>query len=181
MSASGALLADATMVFAGVLVISGAAKLGSAGATSRALEAVGLPHQPLAVRGLAAVEIEVGTWSIVAPSELSQMSLAAIYISFAGYIAAVMMGGYEIPSCGCFGVADTKPGVVHLVWNTIAAVVCLTAALAVRSSLASSFRSDALAGLTLAAMLAEAMLLATALLTTWPDTLEIHAPSNRRP
>ena len=53
---------------------------------------------------------------------------AAAYLAFAAFVAAALLSGSPLQSCGCFGQRETPPSVVHLVANVTAAVVLLIAA-----------------------------------------------------
>jgi len=79
---SGPILA----VAAGVLVVSGAAKLRRPAAAAEALAAVGLPGGVAAVRGLALAEIVVGLACLIDPVPAAAAALALLYLALAAFV-----------------------------------------------------------------------------------------------
>ena len=103
-----------------VLAAAGALKLRDPVPTAGALRAVGWPSAPPLVRGLGAVEVAAGATGLVVGGIAGAVAVGALYAGFAVFIVVALRRTTPLQSCGCFGQADTPPGVRHL-------VVCLAA------------------------------------------------------
>src|SRR5262245_45815146 len=101
---SGPILA----VAAGVLVVSGVAKMRRPAPAAEAISAVGLPGGISAVRCLAAAEILVGLVCLIAPSRAAAAGLAVLYLALAGFVLAAWRLPEPPASCGCMG-SDSDP------------------------------------------------------------------------
>lgn len=115
------------LVAAGVLAVAGLAKLRSPGGARRALDAVGLPASPIAVRLLGAIELGLAIGCIASPSMTTALLLAGAFGLFAGFVGYLLVRRIEVPTCGCFGERDTPPSVVHVAFNIGAAGAALLA------------------------------------------------------
>ncbi len=95
----GALLGP-VLVAAGVLCVSGAAKLRAPRPAAGALATLGLPGSALLVRLLSALELGLGASVLIAPVRPLVAILAAAYVAFAGAALTLMRRRAD---CGCFG------------------------------------------------------------------------------
>jgi uncharacterized membrane protein YphA (DoxX/SURF4 family) len=102
---SGPILA----VAAGVLVVSGFAKLRRPVPAAEAVRAVGLPGGVAFVRVLAVIEIAVGAICLIDPVPIASGALAVLYLA----LAAFVMLAWRLPeppaSCGCMGTDEDPP------------------------------------------------------------------------
>lgn len=105
-----------------VLAAAGAAKLWRPDDTARALYVAGLPHDRRLVRVGAAAEIAVAAAAVAIPGRWTGGLVSAAYAAFALFVAAALVKGWPLSSCGCFGRPDARPGYPHLVLNAAAAV-----------------------------------------------------------
>ena len=99
---------------AGLLVVSGAAKLARPTTTTRALRVVGIPASDGAVRGLGGIEAIVGLGTLTIAGRWWSAATALLYFGFATFVVVALWRGTPLASCGCFGAADTPPTLVHV-------------------------------------------------------------------
>lgn len=111
---------------AGVLCVSGAAKLRSPGATVPALALLGLPARRALVRALAVVELALGLVAIIAPGVLTAALVALAYAGFAAVAARLTALRAD---CGCFGESGASASPVQSILSAALAVVAAAAAL----------------------------------------------------
>lgn len=104
---------------AGLVVVSGMAKLRHPNPAGRALASVRLPSGSWTVRGIGLAEMAIGTWCLFAPSPAAAISLCVLYAAFAVFLAVLM--GAQGASCGCLGKLETPPNVPHLALDAAAA------------------------------------------------------------
>ena len=97
-----------------LLVAAGVPKLKDPLPLVRALRSVSLPANRLAVRLIAAGEVLVGIFALVAPGRASATLLALAYIAFTGFVLLALRRGGVLGSCGCFGRPDTAPSRTHV-------------------------------------------------------------------
>lgn len=116
-----AALAGPYLAAAGVLCVSGAAKLRSPAPAARA---VGVP--PWLVRLAAGAELALGVWAAAAPSAPSALAMTFAYLGFAA-LALVLSRRHA--ACGCFGESDTPASVAQALLS-VAIAACLAAAAA---------------------------------------------------
>ena len=115
---SGPILA----VAAGVLVVSGAAKLRRPMPAAQAVTAVGLPGGVAAVRSLAVVEIAVGLACLIDPVPAAAAALGLLYLVLAGFVVISWRLPEPLPSCGCMGTdRDPPPHPLHAAVNVVLA------------------------------------------------------------
>jgi hypothetical protein len=119
----------AVLVAALLLVWAGVAKAWSPAGTGRALRSVGLPSADRSVRALAGVEAVIGAGAVLAGGAFD-VAMAVSYAGFAVWIAVALRRRWPLSSCGCFGVADARPTVAHLLADSVLAGVALAAAVA---------------------------------------------------
>ncbi len=111
-----------------VLVISGAAKVHAPDAATAALAAVSLPPATSLVRFVGAAEIVLGAVALLAGGRIAAIGVALAYAAFA-VVALRMSRDADARSCGCFGNAGARPGILHVAVNVaIAALAALAAA-----------------------------------------------------
>jgi hypothetical protein len=129
---SGALTGP-LLAAAGVLLVSGAAKLRAPGPTTAALATAGLPARSWLVRLLAVGETVAGAAALLAPGRASAALLALAYTGLAG---AALVLARRRAACGCFGESDTPAS---------GAQAAMSAALAVLAALAIGWPAHGLA------------------------------------
>jgi hypothetical protein len=115
------------LLAAGLLLVSGAAKLWQPRAAASALRALGLPAAPTAVRLVAALELAVGSWCVVDP-RAGAPAAGVVYLAFAAVAATELRRG-GIGSCGCLGAVEIPPSRLRLVLVVAFAGVSFAAAL----------------------------------------------------
>jgi methylamine utilization protein MauE len=96
---------------AGLLCISGVAKLRTPQPASAALGILGFPAGPLLVRAAATVELCVGGLALAAGGRAAALVLAVVYAGFAGLTVRL---GEQRAACGCFGAGDAPSGRAQL-------------------------------------------------------------------
>ena len=85
-----------------------------------ALEALNLPHHWNLLRALGIFELTVAVSVVVVGGVVPTGLLAALYGGFAVFTVVALQSDTPLSSCGCFGRADTPPGIAHLSVNTLA-------------------------------------------------------------
>jgi hypothetical protein len=118
------------LVAAALLVVSGVAKLRSVEPTRNALRAAGLPAPASAVVVLAAAEIAAGSTAVVTLGRPAAVTVASLYVGFAGFVVLARLRGGPDASCGCFGRREGPVGSVHLLTTLALATVASLAAVA---------------------------------------------------
>jgi hypothetical protein len=111
-----------------VLAVAGWLKLKSPQATARAFRAARLPFGPALVRAIGLFEITVAALSIWVGGTIPLLLLAGAYWLFASYLGVALVHRPDLP-CGCFGGDEAPPSRAHLVFNLVAGVTALSAAL----------------------------------------------------
>lgn len=164
-------------VAAGLLVAAGVTKILRPLSTARAMYAAGLPGRVTLVRGLGIAEVGVGIWFLLAPSAFAGGTLAAMYLSFAGFVGFLLVARPEAASCGCAGAGDVPPSLVHLVLNIVAAATASAAAFDPPAGLVRTLGSLGPASVPFALGLLTAAVLSVAAVTDLPPALA----SYRRP
>ncbi len=124
-----AALAGPFIVTAALLGAGGALKVARPAATAGALKQMGIPASETAVRVGAAAELAVATAAIVDGSRPFAALVAASYLAFAAFVLGALRRNVPLSSCGCFGVEDTPPTLVHLAVNLTAAATAGAVAL----------------------------------------------------
>ena len=108
-----------------VLVVAGIAKLRAPAPAAGALSELGLQTAAPATRALAAGEIALGVWALVAPTSIAALALACCYASFS--VTAWLLAGRRA-ACGCFGEADFPASRAQALLSAVLAVACAAAA-----------------------------------------------------
>jgi len=170
---SGPILA----VAAGVLVVSGAAKLRRPVAAAEALAAVGLPGGVAAVRGLALAEIVVGLACLIDPVPAAAAALALLYLALAAFVVRAWRLPEPLASCGCMGGdRDPPPHPLHAAINVVLAGAGVLAVLAPAAGVGSLAADAPLLALPLLAGLACGVALVRAALETLPAVALAYTP-----
>lgn len=110
---------------AGVLCVSGVAKLRSPGPARQALVLLGLPSRRGLVRGLAAAELGLGAAGLTAPGTVTGLLVALAYATFA--VVAARLAALRA-SCGCFGESQGAASPVQSWLSAALAALALAAA-----------------------------------------------------
>lgn len=116
-----AILAGPFLVSAALLAAGGAAKVVTPATTARAVGEMGLRVSPTVVRVGAAVELGIAAGALAGAGRAFATLVALSYLGFAAFVGLALVRHVPIASCGCFGVQDTPPTAVHLVFNLAAA------------------------------------------------------------
>jgi hypothetical protein len=111
-----------------VMCVAAIAKARAPGTAVSALDALGLPAGALLVRVLAAAELALGVWCLLAPGPLNGAIMAAAY---AGFCLLALLLARRHASCGCFGDHETPASAAQA---TISAALSLLAFLAAVSA-----------------------------------------------
>jgi hypothetical protein len=109
---------------AGILVVSGVAKVRSPRPAAESLLAIGVPVGAWMVRVLAVAEIVLGVAAILRPTPAVAFAVASAYVLFA-VAASLFLWSPRVRSCGCMGDRAVPPSVLHVVIN-LAAAAALT-------------------------------------------------------
>jgi hypothetical protein len=121
-------LSGPVFVLTALLALAGAFKICRPAPTAGALRAMRLPSRLSYVRLLGAGELTLGLTALVTGARPLLALVAALYLAFATFVAAALLSGAPLQSCGCFGQRETPPTTIHLAANLVAAVVLLVAA-----------------------------------------------------
>jgi Methylamine utilisation protein MauE len=113
---------------AGILVVSGVAKVRSPRPAAESLFANGVPVGAWMVRLLAVAEIVLGLAAILRPRPAVAFAVAGAYVLFA-VAASLFLWSPRVRSCGCMGDRAVPPSVLHVVMNLAAAAFAAAAAL----------------------------------------------------
>jgi hypothetical protein len=111
-----------------LVVLGGAAKIRRPPAASEALASVHLPSRWWEVRVLGLIEVGLGLWVLLAPGTISALALATLYLGFAAFLTALIVGRVPAASCGCVGQAGAPPSFLHVGLDLAAAAVAIAAA-----------------------------------------------------
>lgn len=110
-----------------LLLIAGIQKIFDPTSTSGALRAAGLPSRRILVRTLGGVEVVVVAAWLVSGGRLPALAAALLYAGFAWFVVNALVRKLPISSCGCLGSTETPPTVIHVVMNTFAVAMLLSA------------------------------------------------------
>jgi hypothetical protein len=122
-------LLPAFLTAAGVLAISGVAKVRSPSAAAEALAVAGLRTKPIVIRLLGVGEVALAAACAVRPAAGTALALAGAYLAFALLTARVMRRSRGAAPCGCFGDERAVASWWHLSLNLAAAAVALAVAI----------------------------------------------------
>ncbi|WP_436792527.1 MauE/DoxX family redox-associated membrane protein [Actinospongicola halichondriae] len=118
-------------LFALLLVISGADKIGDPTAANTAMREAGLVGKrrawSAAGRALGAVEVVVGAAVLAFGGVVPALAMAAVFLGFGVFLVVLQRRAAGV-SCGCFGSSSAPPGISHLVIDVAAAATGLVAA-----------------------------------------------------
>src|SRR2546423_9795593 len=107
-----AVLGAPFLAAAGVLCVSGAAKLRAPRAAVPALASLGLQARAWFVALIAAGELGLGLGAVLAPGRLLALLIAAAYAGFGVVVARLVS---LRASCGCFGESEAAASPVQVV------------------------------------------------------------------
>ena len=170
---SGPILA----VAAGVLVVSGFAKLRRPVPAAEAVRAVGLPGGVASVRALAVVETAVGAICLIHPVPLAAGALAVLYLALAGFVLLAWRLPEPPASCGCMGTdEDPPPHPLHAAIDVLLACAGVLAAVSPAAGVGSMVADAPALALPLLAGLACGVVLVRAALETLPAVILAYAP-----
>jgi uncharacterized membrane protein YphA (DoxX/SURF4 family) len=119
----------AAAIFSLLLILTGIAKLRRPSDTARALRSMNIPVPRLTTTLVASVEVSVGTGALVLGSSLFLGMQGGLYAVFLAWVAAALVKGVPIASCGCLGREDTPPYWGHLILNGIGVAASAAAAI----------------------------------------------------
>jgi hypothetical protein len=141
------LIAPPFFLAACLVVLGGAAKIRRPRAASEALASVHLPSRWWEVRVLGLIEVGLGLWVLLAPGTISALALAALYLAFAGFLTALIVGPVPAPSCGCVGQNTGPPSFLHVGLDLAAAGAAIAAATTTVPSLGAVLADQPLFGI----------------------------------
>ena len=118
-------LAGPYVAAAALLVLAGVPKVRDPMPLVRALRSAGWPSGRGLVRLVAVVETAIGLLALAVPSRPTGLLLAMSYAVFTVFVVVALRRGGVLASCGCFGKADTPPGLPHAVLTGAAVLVGL--------------------------------------------------------
>ncbi len=174
-SAAGPLMAAALL-----LAAAGALKMFEPAPTRVALRTAGLPGTALVVRGIAAGEIAVATYTIGWGGQLAAALTALIYLGFAAFSWRVMTTSRGRASCGCFGASDAPITRLHVGVNLVVVAVGIWAMVDPVAGVARQIDATPLAGLPFLAFTVMLAWLLQVALTTLPELQAAATPRRRR-
>ena len=141
-----AALSGPFLAAAGVLCVSGAAKLRSPRAAVPALALLGLPPRRWFVRLIAAGELALGVAGLAAPGRVVALLSAIAYVGFAVVAARLVVLRAD---CGCFGESGSVASPVQSLLIAALAAVALAAAISPPGGLGWLLQRPAATALTL--------------------------------
>ena len=115
-------------VFAGLLVLTGIAKLVRPTDTARAIRTLGVPGSLTLTYLLAVMEVSIGALVLVTLEPLWFALQAILYASFLLWVVWAIRTDAPLASCGCLGRDDTPPYWGHTLVNALGFAVSLLAA-----------------------------------------------------
>jgi len=173
-------LAPPFFVAAGLLAVSGLAKLRHPRPTAKAMYAAGLPGSSnLTARTLGGGELLIGVLALARPVPLIVWALAAMYLLFAGFLGYLIWARPGSTSCGCAGEREVPPNVIHLGLDAVAAVLAGSVALNGVPNLAAFTIELGWAGVPFLAGLIATGVSATVVATELPAALAAYRPPPR--
>lgn len=176
-SMPGVIVLGPAWIAAVVLGAAGVGKVVRPGAAVEALRVLRLPHSPLAVRLLGAIETLVALAAVVLGGWVWAV-VAAAYLVLAGAaerlrraaLAAARGDGGAVAGCGCFGRSSAPVGLTHVLVDVLAALVAAATAWSGAGSLRSVWPELPVAGLAHVLLVGTGALAVVALLTVLPET-----------
>lgn len=119
-------------LFAVLLIVSGADKIGAPGPSTKAMNAASLFGDrrlgTWAGRSLGVVEVAVGGAVVAFGGVASAIAMAAVFGGFGLFLVLLQRRAADV-SCGCFGASDAPPGAIHILIDLAAASTAVVAAL----------------------------------------------------
>jgi hypothetical protein len=111
-----------------LLALAGGAKLARPEPTAGALRSIGLPSHRVVAQGLGLAELVIGAAALAFGGPIPAIGVGLAYLAFSGFVVVALRRGGSVASCGCFGVEDSPPTLVHLVLDLTATGVAFAAA-----------------------------------------------------
>ncbi|MEZ5099204.1 MAG: hypothetical protein R3C15_05260 [Thermoleophilia bacterium] len=161
---------------AGLLLVSGIAKLRRPDAAADVLASFRVPGGRHAARAVGAAELGLAAWAIAAPDRAAAVAVCAAYALFAVVAAALVARTVPLASCGCLGETRTPPSVVHVLLNVACAGVAAVAVAAPPPALDELLPSLPLGGAPFVLGVLAATWLAVAVLAHLPQALAAYRP-----
>lgn len=159
-----------------VLGVAGIAKLAQQKTALAALAEIGIRRtgRPVLL-GLAGLEVGASIGVLVTPSAVPAFLAAALYATFAAFVALLLFQGKTNISCGCFGQAAVPLHWTHVGVNLAFAAVCVLAAWTSTAPMLTVVNEWSISSVTLALGAVAAAYLTYAVLTLVPS-LEVARP-----
>jgi uncharacterized membrane protein YphA (DoxX/SURF4 family) len=110
---------------AGLLCVSGVAKLRAPGTAAQAVRTLGLPAGAAVIRLAAAGELALGALALIAAGRLTAAVVGAVY---AGFAALTVVLARRRAACGCFGSDEAPAGRTQMLLSIALALLCAAAA-----------------------------------------------------
>ncbi len=138
-------------LFAVLLVISGADKIGDPGPATTAMTEAGLvgPRRlgAWAGRALGVVEVVVGAAVLALGGAATALAMALVFLGFGVFLVVLQRRAAGV-SCGCFGSSSAPPGISHLAIDAAAVVTGIVAAMTTAPDLTAVLDEGAVAFVT---------------------------------
>jgi hypothetical protein len=158
------LLTGVVQILAMVIAVGGVTKVVSPDAFAQTLRTLRLPGGRGLARVTGVAEIAIGAAAVWLGGSIAALAVAALYAAFAVAVIAARRAGAE--SCGCFGSVAAPPSTVHVVVNSVSAVLALAAAAVGTLGLPETLADQPLAGVPYLVMLAIGVWLTVTIDTT---------------
>jgi hypothetical protein len=121
-------------VASALLVLAGVTKLRDPSSLVRVLRQARVVSSRAIVKAFGSLEVAAGTAALIRPGFLTGVAVAALYVTFSGFLLWVLVERVPVTSCGCLGARETPPSVVHLVLNVCAAAAAAAVAAGITPS-----------------------------------------------
>jgi hypothetical protein len=104
-----------------LLLAAGAGKAVDPTRTAGALAALGWPSSPAVVRAGAVAEAGLGALGLVVGGTVVAALVAVSFAGFTVFVAAALLSGTPVGTCGCFARDDTPPRPLHVAVDALLA------------------------------------------------------------
>ncbi len=174
-------LAGPVAVAALVLAVGGVYKLRDPGPTASMFATLGLPASPVLVRFVGAVEIAAGATAFLVGGPVATGTVAVLFTAFTLITLRLVRLGDAAASCGCFGRLSSRPSLVHVGVDAVAAGVAAVGAVTGTPGFVELQPDLPGAGLAQLLLVAVGTWLVVVTLTVLPDTLAAARRGPRQP
>ncbi len=164
-------LAALFLTACGLLVIAGIDKAARPDSAVRALRAMGLPATPMLVRVGGGVEVALGSAAMIVHGWAISAAVTVSYAVFTAFVLVAFRRRTPLSTCGCFGIADTPPTLLHAAVTLLAAILAVTTILIRPTTLTGVLSNQPFYGVPMALLLVAVGYLAFQLLT-WAARLQ---------